>query len=260
MEVIIQPDREKASLIAARIVARALREKPNLVLGLATGNTPLHLYQELIRLHQRENLDFSQVTTFNLDEYVGLPPEHPSSYTSFMLQNLFQHINVPPERIHIPNGMAADIPAECRLYEEAIRAAGGIDLQILGIGSDGHIGFNEPSSALGSRTRIKTLTEQTRRDNAPFFGGADKVPQHVITMGIGTILDSRSCLLLAFGAKKAETVAAMVEGAITASVPASALQLHAESRVILDAAAGKLLRRQDYYRWVYDHKPGWQKL
>lgn len=149
MEVIIQPDREKASLIAARIVARALREKPNLVLGLATGNTPLHLYQELIRLHQRENLDFSQVTTFNLDEYVGLPPEHPSSYTSFMLQNLFQHINVPPERIHIPNGMAADIPAECRLYEEAIRAAGGIDLQILGIGSDGHIGFNEPSSALG---------------------------------------------------------------------------------------------------------------
>ena len=173
MEIIIQPTPEAASLLAARHLARLIREKPNAVLGLATGHTPLALYRELIRLHREDGLDFSRVTTFNLDEYVGLPPAHPASYHAFMQEHLFAHVNVSPSRIHLPDGLATDIPASCRAYEEAIRAAGGIDLQLLGIGGDGHIGFNEPSSSLASRTRIKTITERTRRDNAYAFATPD---------------------------------------------------------------------------------------
>lgn len=256
MEIIIQPNAETASQIAARIVARVLREKPNAVLGFATGSTPLLMYRELVKM----NLDWSRVTTFNLDEYVGLAPQHPQSYHGFMWSNLFRHTNVAPHHVHIPDGMAADIPAFCREYERKIHDAGGIDLQVLGIGSDGHIGFNEPTSSLASRTRIKTLTRETVRDNARFFGSEAEVPHHVITMGIGTILEARQVLLLAFGANKAQAMAEAIEGPITSMNPASVLQMHAVTKVCLDEAAATKLKKADYYRWVYDNKPGWQRF
>ena len=212
-------------------------------------------------MHRDEGLDFSNVTTFNLDEYVDLPPGHPQSYHAFMDEHFFRHVNVPRARIHIPDGMVRDVPAECARYEAAIRAAGGIDLQVLGIGRDGHIGFNEPSSSLASRTRIKTLTEQTRADNARFFGGdLARVPFHCITMGVGTIMASREVLMLAFGANKAAAVAAAVEGSITAMNPASVLQMHAVAKCVVDEAAAKKLTRRDYYRWVFANKPEWQRV
>jgi glucosamine-6-phosphate deaminase len=259
MEIIIQPDAALASRLAARIVARAVREKPAAVLGFATGRTPLLLYRELVRLHKEESLDFSAVTSFNLDEYVGLDPAHPESFHAYMGTHLFSGLNIVPRRIFIPDGLAADVPAYCRAFEDLIRAAGGIDLQILGIGTDGHLGFNEPTSSLASRTRIKTLTPETRRDNARFFGGEDKVPHHVITMGLGTIMDCRTNLLLAFGASKAKAVARTVEGPITAMVPASILQLHPQTILLLDEEAASGLQRADYYRYIYAHKPDWQK-
>jgi len=259
MEIIIQPDSRKASLIAARIVARVVREKTRPVLGFATGNSPLQVYKDLIRMHREEGLDFSRVTTFNLDEYVGLAADHPSSFHAFMEQHLFGHINIPEENVHIPDGMTKDIPAFCRRYEEDIKAAGGIDVQILGIGTDGHVGFNEPSSSLASRTRIKTLTDQTRKDNAVFFGGEENVPFHCITMGVGTIMDSRMCLLLAFGKKKARAIAATCEGPITTMVPGSVLQMHPHAIIIIDKDAASELKKVDYYEWVYSHKPDWQK-
>jgi glucosamine-6-phosphate deaminase len=256
MEIIIQPSSQTASVIAARIVARLLREKPDAVLGFATGSTPLLLYRELIKM----KLDWRRVTTFNLDEYVGLPPEHPQSYHSFMWENLFRHINIPKKNVHIPDGMAKDIPKFCVRYEKQIRDAGGIDLQVLGIGTDGHIGFNEPTSSLASRTRIKTLTPETRRDNARFFASEDQVPYHVITMGIGTIMDARQCLMLAFGANKTQAVAEAVEGPITSMNPASVLQMHGVTKVCLDEAAAAKLKKAGYYRWVYDNKPQWQQF
>ncbi|MFO1487051.1 MAG: glucosamine-6-phosphate deaminase [Verrucomicrobiota bacterium] len=259
MEIIIQSSPDTASQLAARIIARLLREKPNAVLGLATGSTPLLLYRELIRLHRAGETDFRRVTTFNLDEYVGLGPEHPQSYHQFMAENFFQHVNVPRANIHIPDGLARDIPASCAEYEARIRSAGGIDLQVLGIGTDGHVGFNEPSSSLASRTRIKTLTSQTRRDNARFFGSEDKVPLHVVTMGVGTVLEARQCLLLAFGASKARAVADAVEGPISAMSPASMLQMHPSVKVCLDEPAASQLKRADYYRWAFEHKPQWQR-
>ena len=254
MEIIIQPTAAAATRIAARLLAKQLKEKPDLVLGLATGSTPLLLYRELVAL----KLDWRKVKTFNLDEYIGISPQHPQSYHSFMWENLFRHVNIAAKNVHIPDGMAKDIPASCELYEKRIREAGGIDLQILGIGTDGHIGFNEPSSSLASRTRIKTLTQQTVKDNAHYFGREDGVPRHVITMGIGTILEARENVMLAFGGKKAAVVAAAVEGPVTAINPASALQMHAKTKVFLDAAAATKLQRSDYYHWVYDHKPQWQ--
>lgn len=259
MEIIIQPTGSEASLVASRIVARAVREKPHIVLGLATGTTPLPLYAELIRLHREEGLDFGRAETFNLDEYVGLAPEHSASYHHFMKTHLFEGLNLAPGRTHLPEGLTRDIPAACRQYEDAIRDAGGIDIQILGIGTNGHIGFNEPSSSLASRTRIKTLTRQTRLDNAADFGGEENVPCHVITMGLGTILESRMCLLLAFGFKKAPAVAKALEGPVTAAVPASVLQLHPDAVIILDEDAASELERADYYKWVYAHKPDWQR-
>jgi glucosamine-6-phosphate deaminase len=254
MEIIIQPTPEAATDVAARIIARLLRDKPTAVLGLATGGTPLRLYQMLIGM----KLDWSRATTFNLDEYIGLPREHPQSYHSFMWENLFRHVNIAPQNVHIPDGNAPYIPKFCTAYEDRIRAAGGIDLQVLGIGTDGHIGFNEPTSSLASRTRIKTLTPQTRKDNARFFGSETSVPFHVITMGIGTIMEARQNLLLAFGAGKAAAIAGAVEGPVTAINPASVLQLHPVVKVCLDEPAASRLQRADYYRWVYDNKPGWQ--
>jgi glucosamine-6-phosphate deaminase len=259
VEVIIAPSAGEASAQAARIVAALVRAKPGAVLGLATGSTPVRFYEELTVMHARDGLDFSRVTTFNLDEYVGLAPGHPQSYAYYMREHFFSRVNIPPVRIYIPDGMAPDIPAHCEAYEAAIREAGGIDLQLLGIGSDGHIGFNEPSSSLGSRTRLKTLTERTMRDNARFFASPDEVPRHVITMGVGTILDARRCLVLAFGEGKAKAVADMVEGPVTAEVPASALQFHASCTLLVDEAAGGRLKRAEYYRWVYANKPEWQR-
>lgn len=215
MEVVISNTYEQLSKAAARAVAKTLNSKPNAVLGLATGGTPLGLYQELIRLHKDEGLDFSQVSTFNLDEYVGLKPDHPQSYHYFMHENLFKHINIAPHNVHIPSGTTDNYQAFCDSYEQRIAACGGIDLQVLGIGSDGHIGFNEPASSLGSRTRIKTLTKQTIDDNARFFGEGEKVPSYAITMGVGTILEAKRIILLANGEGKAEIVAKAIEGPVT---------------------------------------------
>lgn len=260
MEVIINQDAQTGSCTAARVVARLVREKPNAVIGLATGSTPLALYKELIRFHKEEGLDFSEVTTFNLDEYIGLPADHEQSYRRFMNENLFEHINIKMENTHVPNGMAEDVPATCAAYEQEIIDAGGIDLQILGIGSTGHVGFNEPTSSFASRTRIKTLTQQTVADNARFFGGDEsQVPHHCITMGIGTIMDARMNIMLAFGANKAEAVAATVEGPMSSMMPASILQEHSSAKLFIDEAAAADLKLADYYRWVYDGKPDWQK-
>jgi glucosamine-6-phosphate deaminase len=256
MEIIIQSTSETATAVAARIVGGLLREKPDAVLGLATGSTPLRLYGELVKM----KLDWTRVRTFNLDEYVGLRPDCAQSYHHYMWENLFQHTNILRENVHLPDGMAKDISKACAWYEDQIRKAGGIDLQVLGIGTDGHIGFNEPTSSLASRTRIKTLTVQTRQDNARFFKSEAEVPQHVLTMGIGTVMEARQCLLLALGKNKAQAVAEAVEGPITSSNPASVLQMHPETKVCLDEPAASRLKRADYYRWVYDNKPAWQKF
>ena len=254
MEIIIQPTPEATTKVAARIIARLLRDKPNAVLGMATGSSPVPLYRELAAM----KLDWRRVTTFNLDEYIGLPAAHEQSYHTFMWENLFRHVNIAKKNVHIPDGHTKDIPKFCAKYEKQIKAAGGIDLQVLGIGTDGHIGFNEPSSSLVSRTRIKTLTPQTVKDNAHFFGSEADVPHHVITMGIGTIMDARQILLLAFGPKKARIIAETVEGPVTANNPASVLQMHPAAKLCLDKEAAIMLQRADYYRWIYDNKPGWQ--
>ena len=209
------------------------------------------LYERLIEME----LDWSKVTTFNLDEYIGLPRDHAQTYHTFMWENLFRHINIDGKNVHIPDGNAPDIPGFCKEYEERIKSAGGIDLQVLGIGTDGHIGFNEPTSSLASRTRIKTLTEQTCKDNARFFGSEEDVPNHVITMGIGTIMEARMNLLLAFGENKANAIAEAVEGPVTSINPASVLQMHPTVKVCIDEPAAGKLSRIDYYRWVYDNKP-----
>ena len=216
-------------------------------MGLATGSTPLDLYNELIRMYKEEGLDFSKVTTFNLDEYIGLPPSHPESYHYFMYENLFKHINVPERFIHVPSGMVDvsevhRINRFCEWYEEQIVRFGGIDLQLLGIGVNGHIGFNEPGSSLGSRTRIKTLSENTRKDNSRFFDNdLDQVPKYAITMGIGTILDSKIILLIASGKNKAKAIKYTVEGPITGQVPASAMQMHKRAILIVDEDAAAQL-------------------
>jgi glucosamine-6-phosphate deaminase len=250
MRVIILPDADAVSRRAARFVADLVRRRPQCVLGLATGGTPLGTYRELIRQHREEGLDFSQVTTFNLDEYVGLAPTHPQSYRHFMQEHLFDHLNIDASRTHVPDGRALDFEYFCRLYEQKIVEAGGIDLQVLGIGTDGHIAFNEPGSSLGSRTRLKTLASETIRDNARFFGSEEAVPRLAVTMGVGTILESRCCLLLACGAGKAMAIRDTVEGPITAQVTATALQLHREVIVVLDEPAASLLAKRQYYAEV----------
>ncbi len=247
MRVIIVKDYDRMSKLAAKFIADELRRKPALVLGLATGSTPIGMYQELIRMHKEEGLDFSKVITFNLDEYIGLPKDHPESYHSFMWKHFFQHVNIPESQIHIPDGTLPmeDIPAYCEWYEKRIKEVGGIDIQVLGIGRDGHIGFNEPGSSLGSRTRIKTLARETREDNARFFdGNIDAVPKYAITMGVGTIMEARMLLLLASGPNKAEAVKKTVEGPITAMCPASIMQLHPKAVAIIDQEAAKYLERE----------------
>lgn len=244
MLLMIKDSYDEMSRAAANIVADRLRRKPNLVLGLATGGTPLGLYKELIRMHKEEGLSFSKVTTFNLDEYIGVPGTHDQSYYYFMWENLFKHIDVNRRFIHVPDGMAGDIEAHCEWYEEEIRKWGGIDLQILGIGANGHIAFNEPGSSLGSRTRIKTLTEQTVKDNARFFKNMSEVPKTAITMGIGTIMEAKEIILLADKTNKADAIRAAAEGPMTAMVPASIIQLHRKAYVIVDKeAASKLTNK-----------------
>jgi glucosamine-6-phosphate deaminase len=256
MEVCIQKSYDEMSRAAAKDVADILNAKPNAVLGMATGSTPLGVYQELVKMHRRGEIDFSHVTTFNLDEYVGLPITHAQSYHHFMHENFFRHVNIPPQNIHIPSGTTTNYRAFCEWYEKRIVECGGIDLQILGIGSDGHIAFNEPGSSLSSRTRLKTLAKQTIDDNARFFERREDVPIYAITMGVGTILEARQILLLANGAKKAEAVAAAVEGPVTAMITASALQLHPWVRAYLDDAAASRLKMREYYDWIADQKPG----
>lgn len=248
MRVIIESDSAAAASTAADFIAKQIRRCPSSVLGLATGGTPVQCYQQLIQRHREGQLDFSDVTTFNLDEYLGLAPDHPQSYHSFMQAQLFSHVNLDTNRCHLPNGLAADITAACIDYEQKIADAGGIDLQLLGIGRDGHIAFNEPGSSLAGRTRIKHLTQETIDDNARFFDRSEDVPKLAVTMGVGTIMEARCCLLLATGQSKAEAIAAAVEGPITASITASALQLHPHAIFVLDEAAASQLERADYYR------------
>jgi glucosamine-6-phosphate deaminase len=260
MEVFVFKTYEQMSRAAAREVADVLNAKPNAVLGMATGSTPLGVYQELVKLHDRGEVDFSHVTTFNLDEYVGLPITHPQSYHHFMQENFFRHVNIPPQNVHIPSGTTTNYRAFCEWYEERIRQAGGIDLQILGIGSDGHIAFNEPGSSLSSRTRLKTLAKPTIDDNARFFDRREDVPIYAITMGVGTIMDARQVLLLANGAKKAEAIAAAIEGPVTSMITASALQLHPSCKSFLDEPAAAKLKMREYYDWIQYHKPGAPKV
>lgn len=260
MEVIIQPNQEAAADLVARVVARELRANPHLVLGLATGRTMERVYRHLVDMHREQKLDFSLCSTFNLDEYVGLFPSDPNSYRHYMDHHLFQHVNIDPRNTHLPNGMAEDLDKECRAYEEAIKRFNGIDIQLLGIGKAGHIGFNEPLSALRSRTRVKALTPVTLAQNAAMFGGVENMPRRAITMGVGTILESRRCILLATGEDKADIVARAIEGPITGMVSATTLQLHPRCTVVVDEAAATQLQEVEYYRWIFENEPEWQQF
>lgn len=236
---------EAAARITDEILA-SLKAKPDLVLGLATGSTPIGIYSRLVRAHQEDGVDFSRVRTFNLDEYLGLPADHPQSYRHFMDEHLFGGINIRRENIRFPPTDPPSLAAKCRRYEESIRAVG-IDIQILGIGSNGHIGFNEPTSSLASRTRIKTLTQKTLDDNSRFYGPGERQPQMAVTMGIGTILTAKRICLQAFGTKKAEAVQAAVEGPVSSFWPGSALQLHEDVRLYLDPDSSSRLSMLEYY-------------
>ena len=241
----LHPDKQSAAQAIAREIAELieLRSKSgkSTVLGLATGSTPLPLYAELIRLHREEKRSFRSVITFNLDEYEGLGPTHPQSYRRFMEEHLFRHLDIPAANIHIPDGLSKQAERNCADYEASIRAAGGIDLQVLGIGRTGHIGFNEPPSAADSRTRRVQLDEVTRRDNSVFFGDVTEVPHGALTMGVGTILEARRIELLAFGEAKADIIRRAIQEAPSPGCPATWLQRHAACTFHLDAAASKSL-------------------
>ena len=254
MEVVITDHPE---LVVADVVAEAVG--PAVVIGVATGSSPIGLYNELARKVGAGELDLSEASAFALDEYVGLPEGHPESYAEVIRRTVTEPLRLDPRRVHVPNGFAADVEQAARDYEDAIEDAGGVDVQILGIGSNGHIGFNEPVSSLVSRTRMKTLTKQTREDNARFFDSLDQVPLHCLTQGLGTILDARHAVLIAQGEGKADAVAAMVEGPLSAMCPGSVLQLHEKATIVVDEAAASKLTRQDYYRWVHENKPDWQR-
>jgi glucosamine-6-phosphate deaminase len=257
-EVVIVPDARAAGGLVADEIVRLIRSDPEVVLGLATGSTPLPVYEALPSA--LAGIDVSRVRGFALDEYVGLDPAHPESYRSVIHREVIEPLGLDPARIRVPNGSLDGVERAGADYEAAILEAGGVDLQLLGIGTDGHIGFNEPGSSFASLTRVKTLTQQTRDDNARFFDSVDDVPMHCITQGLGTILRARHLVLLAFGEGKAEAVAGAVEGPVTASLPGSAIQLHPHATVLVDEAAASRLRFADYYRYAYDHKPAWQGL
>ncbi|MCE0508580.1 MULTISPECIES: glucosamine-6-phosphate deaminase [Microbacterium] len=257
-EVVIVENAEAAGALVATEIVELIERRADAVLGLATGSTPLPVYQALRA--QLAGRDLSQLRGFALDEYVGIDPAHPESYRSVISREVVEPLGLDPERIHVPNGALATIQHAGDDYEAAIDAAGGVDLQILGIGTDGHIGFNEPGSSFASRTRVKTLTEQTREDNARFFDSIDDVPMHCITQGLGTILKARHLVLLAFGEGKADAVARAVEGPLTALLPGSAIQLHPHATVVVDEAAASRLALADYYRYTFANKPAWQGI
>lgn len=256
------PGPDEAAALVGGAVAELVSDRPGAVLGLATGSSPLPVYRELARRHAAGRLSLAGARAFLLDEYIGLPEGHPQAYRSFVARELERHVDLAPGAVRGPDVRATGpaLLAACAGYEAAIAEAGGVDLQLLGIGVDGHIGFNEPGSSLASRTRIKTLTDRTRADNARFFASAEEVPRHVLTQGVGTILEARHLVLLAFGAAKAEAVARAVEGPVTAMVPGSALQLHPHATVVVDEPAAARLSHAAYYRETWAHKPPWQGL
>jgi glucosamine-6-phosphate deaminase len=261
MEIIIQPNADAAASLVVKMVEQTVRQKPNATLGLATGRTMEVVYDKLADKHASEGLDFSGCSTFNLDEYIGLPAEDVNSYRYYMNERLFKQINIDLGNTYLPNGVADDIDAECEVYEQRIAELGGIDFQLLGIGSTGHIGFNEPLSALRSRTRAKALTPETREQNAPMFDNdLNVVPKRAITMGVGTILDSYRCVLLATGKAKAFIVAQATEGPVTSMISASALQLHPRCTIVLDEDAATELINTEYYRWIFANEPEWQEF
>ncbi|MFB0564393.1 MAG: glucosamine-6-phosphate deaminase [Candidatus Aminicenantaceae bacterium] len=254
MEIIIKQDYDQICEEAVKIIYQAWKRKNNLVLGLPTGKTPLEMYKKLIELNEKGIMDFSQIATFSLDEYLGLKEDHPLSFASYMEKNFFQHVNVKKENIFRLDGTPENIEDHCRAYEEKIKNLGGIDIQILGIGRNGHIGFNEPSSSLSSRTRVKTLTLETIKANSVLFKNNNEIPRYCLTMGIGTIMESKMIILLASGREKSEAVSRCVEGPVTSSIPASILQLHSQAKIIIDQEASSLLRNKEYYQWVYKNK------
>jgi glucosamine-6-phosphate deaminase len=249
-EVVIVRDEAEAGEIAAELIARLVTAKPDAVLGLATGSSPLPVWKAL----SARPLDLGRVRGFALDEYIGLPPGHPQSYRSVITREVVEPLGLDPDRVHVPGDDGGPTEGAGARYEAQIAAEGGVDLQVLGIGRTGHIGFNEPGSSLASRTRVKTLTEQTRADNARFFDAPEQVPRHCLTQGLGTILEARHLVLLAFGAAKADAIAGAVEGPVSAALPGSAIQLHPLVTVIVDEAAAAGLRYADYYRFAWDNR------
>ncbi|GAA2112124.1 glucosamine-6-phosphate deaminase [Microlunatus panaciterrae] len=260
MQVVIAESTTQVGLLAARKVAQVIRRRADAVIGLATGSSPLAIYAELARQVAEGELDCSTLRAFALDEYVGLPPGHPESYRQVIQREVVEPLRLTPGLVHVPDGSAADVAAACTAYEQKLAQTGPVDIQILGIGSNGHIGFNEPTSSFASRTRIKTLAPKTRADNARFFSSLDEVPIHCLTQGLATILDARELVLVAQGAKKAEAVAKMVEGPVTSMCPGSALQFHPNATVIIDADAASRLTLTEYYRYSYDNLPDWQRF
>lgn len=241
VKLVIVKDYNDMSKQAAKLIAEEVTRNPQTVLGLATGGTPVGMYRELVSLHKQDGVDFSQAQSFNLDEYVGLPSHHPQSYRTYMNENLFSHINLPAEKTHVPQGDAEDLEAECKRYEQAIAEAGGIDIQVLGIGNNGHIGFNEPGSTKDTTTRVVALTQSTIEANARYFDSIQEVPTQAVSMGIQTILGAKKIILLASGEAKAQAVSQMLEGELTADVPASLLQQHPDVTVIVDEEAASAL-------------------
>ncbi|MCP3968480.1 MAG: glucosamine-6-phosphate deaminase [Lentisphaerae bacterium] len=258
MEVIIRPDAQAAVKLTAKIMADDLIKKPDMVFGLATGRTMEAVYAELANLHRNCGTDFSLAKSFNLDEYIGLPSEDKNSYRYYMNYHLFNNVNIDLRNTHLPNGIAEDLDAEGPRYEQAIVDAGGIDMQLLGIGCDGHIGFNEPLSSLASRTRQKALTPETYEQNSPLFDNPEDMPKRAFTMGVGTILDAKRIVMLVTGAEKADVLAKAVEGPVTSMISASALQLHSRVVVIVDEEAATKLEGKDYYNWIFQNEPEWE--
>lgn len=253
MKIAILPDETTIAATAADLVSEVFAAHPEAVFGLATGSSPLALYRELIARYQAGEISFAQSTSFNLDEYVSIEADHPQRYRNFISDQFTSHVDFNPAAVHGPDGNAADLEQECARYEAAIERAGGIDVQILGIGSDGHIAFNEPGESFASRTHVGVLTEQTRRDNARFFDGQlDRVPTHCLTQGLGTIMEARRIVLIAQGSGKARAVKELVEGAVSAKWPATILQMHPDAWILIDEAAGAGLELADYYREVWE--------
>lgn len=258
MEVIIRKTTHEAVKMTADLIAAELHNTPTLKLGLATGRTMEAVYNELVNLHTNEDLDFSSCTTFNLDEYIGLPSKDKHSYRYYMNTHLFDRVNINKNQTHLPNGVAQDEVAEGERYEKLIKESGGVNIQLLGIGVAGHIGFNEPISSLVSRTRSKALTPETCKQNSPLFDDPENMPKRAYTMGVGTILDAKRIILLATGAEKADIIAKAVEGPVTSMVTGSALQLHPRVTVIIDQAASTKLTQTDYYNWIFQNEPEWE--